>query len=223
MKNIRLSRLSDCLVFFDFDNTITPFDVLDDIISKFAIDNKWVTYERNWEKGKIGSLDCIKGQLKSIRVSKEGLRSYLAGIKIDPYFHEVIDLLKRDGLKPIILSDSFNFIIDTILRHNGVKEARIYANGLKFNKNRLSAYFPNTNRHCIRCAHCKKKNLLKNGIRDKIIMYVGDGLSDICPAECSDIVFAKGRLLEHCRRTKRLCIAFRDLRDIYNYFRGLGK
>ena len=27
--NIRLHRLSDCTVFFDFDNTITRFDVLD--------------------------------------------------------------------------------------------------------------------------------------------------------------------------------------------------
>ena len=27
--NIRLHRLSDCTVFFDFDNTVTRFDVLD--------------------------------------------------------------------------------------------------------------------------------------------------------------------------------------------------
>ncbi len=223
MKDIRLSRLSDCVVFFDFDNTITPFDVLDDVISKFAVDKEWIAYERKWEKGKIGSRQCLEGQLKSIRVKKTDLLKYLSKIKIDPYFHEVISLFKKEGLKPIILSDSFKIFIDTILRSNGVSGARIYANEIKFNKDRLEPHFPNTNRYCSRCAHCKKKNLLTSEIKDKIIMYIGDGISDICPAECSDIVFAKGRLLEYFRKTKRLCVAFRDLRDIYNYFRGLDK
>jgi 2,3-diketo-5-methylthio-1-phosphopentane phosphatase len=223
MKNIRLSKLSDCLVFFDFDNTITPFDVLDDVIKRFAVNKDWMVYEQAWEKGKIGSQRCLDGQLKSVRVTRDDLLQYISRIKIDPYFHKVLDLLEREGLKPVILSDSFTFIIDSILRNNGIRGARIYANGLKFYKDRVIPHFPDRNKNCNRCAHCKKKNLQKNGVKDKIIMYVGDGLSDICPAGCSDMVFAKGRLLEHFRKTKRLCVAFNTLEDIYDYFRGLDK
>lgn len=225
MHNIRLSSLSKCLVFLDFDNTITHYDILDDIIKRFSVDQGWMEFEKLWKKGKIGSGECLKGQLASVRVTKSDLLKYLSKIKIDPHFHSIMDMLKREGLKPVILSDSFTLIIKHIMENNGVKGVKIYANNLKFIKDRLIPSFSHKNPKCSRCAHCKKKNLLKKEIRDKIIMYIGDGLSDICPAECSDMVFAKSRggLLDHFRKTKRLCVSFNDLSDIYSYFRGLER
>ncbi|MDD4899104.1 MAG: MtnX-like HAD-IB family phosphatase [Candidatus Omnitrophica bacterium] len=219
----RLSSISDCRVFFDFDNTLTPFDVLDDIVKRFSINKGWVSFEQAWKKGKIGSQACLEGQLRSVRVNRKDLVRYLSRIKIDPTFHKFFAMLKKEGLSPIILSDSFKFIIEEILKNNGIREVKVYANGLRFSGNRLAPFFPYRNQKCPRCAHCKKKNLLKKEVKDKIIMYVGDGLSDICPAECSDIVFAKGRLLRHFRDKKRLCVAFNSIEDIHNYFRGLGK
>jgi len=219
----RLSSISDCRVFFDFDNTLTPFDVLDDIVKRFSINKGWVFFERAWKKGKIGSQACLEGQLRSVKVNRSDLVRYLSRIKIDPTFHKFFAMLKKEGLSPIILSDSFKFIIEEILQNNGIREVKVYANGLRFSGNRLVPFFPYRNQKCPRCAHCKKKNLLKKEVKDKIIMYVGDGLSDICPAECSDIVFAKGRLLRHFRDKKRLCVAFNTIEDIHNYFRGLGR
>ena len=223
MHKIRLSSLADCRVFFDFDNTLTRFDILDDIIKRFSINRQWQVFERAWRTGKIGSRKCLEGQLRSVRITKQELLKHLAGVKIDPHFPKFFAMLKREGLKPTILSDSFTFIVDSILKNNGIEGVRVYANGLRFSKDRLVPYFPYTHPYCPSCAHCKKKNLLKKGVRDKIIMYVGDGLSDICPAECSDLVFAKGKLLEHFRRRRRLCVAFNNLKDIHNYFRGLEK
>jgi len=221
--NTRLSSLSNCMVFFDFDNTITPFDVLDDIVKRFSINREWIIFEEDWKKGWIGSRECIEGQLHSVRVTKNNLSRYLSRIQIDPHFHKLFAMLTREGIKPIILSDSFTTIIESILKHNGINGVKVYANTLRFNKDRLIPSFPHTNSRCRRCAHCKKKNLKKKGIRDKMIIYIGDGLSDICPAECSDMVFAKGRLLRHFREKKRLCVAFNDIEDIYNYFRGLER
>ncbi len=223
MHNIRLSNLSQCRVFFDFDNTITPFDVLDDIIKRFSINRQWVTFEKAWKKGKIGSRQCLEGQLEGVRVTREDLLRYLSGIKVDPHFHKLFAMLKREGIRPVILSDDFKFIIGFILQNNGISGLKVYANNLRFYKDKLIPSFPYTSKRCLRCAHCKKKNLLKKGVRDKIIMYIGDGLSDTCPAESSDIVFAKGNLLRHFRNKKRLCLAFRNLGDIHNYFRGLEK
>lgn len=220
---MRLSNLSDCLVFFDFDNTITPFDVLDDMIKRFAADKKWMAFEEAWREGRIGSRLCLKGQLESVRVTKPSLFKYLLPIKIDPHFASIFSMLKREGIKPVILSDSFTPIIEYILRNNGIRGVKVYANNLRFNKDRLVPSFPYQNKHCRRCAHCKKKNLLRKGIRDKMIIYIGDGLSDICPSQYSDLVFAKGSLLRHFREKKRLCVAFNSLDDIYSYFKGLEK
>lgn len=223
MHNIRLPRLSECMVFFDFDNTITPFDVLDDIIERFSVNTGWVAFEKAWKRREIGSRICLVGQLGSVRITKKNLLQYLSRIKVEPHFHKLFALLRKEAIRPVILSDSFNFIIKSILRNNGIKGVRVYANRLRFRKDRLLASFPYKNKRCLRCAHCKKKNLLKKGIRGKIIIYIGDGLSDICPAECSDIVFAKGSLLKHFRKTGRLCLAYNNLEDIHNYFRGLEK
>ncbi len=73
----RRSVLSNCQVFFDFDNTITDFDVLDGIIEQFSVNRDWVAYEEAWKKGKIGSRQCLEGQLRSIRVERAQLHDYL--------------------------------------------------------------------------------------------------------------------------------------------------
>jgi len=216
-------RLSDCIVFFDFDNTITPFDVLDDLVKRFSINQRWKFFEREWKDGKISSRRCLAEQLRRVRITRPELLKYISTIRIDPNFTKLHKLLKKEGLELNILSDSFTFLIRNILRNNGIKDAKMYANRLKFSKDRLIPSFPRGSKRCLRCAHCKKNNLLKKGIKNKIIMYVGDGLSDVCPAEYSDIVFAKGSLLRHFRRKNLLCVSYRSMLDIYRHFKGLEK
>ena len=222
MREIRLHRLCECKVFFDFDNTITFFDVLDDIIERFSVNRDWVAIEKDWKKGEINSRHCLEAQLKSVRVTKKDLLLYLSLVKIDPRFHKFIAILKKEGMKPVILSDNFTFIINYILKNNGISGVKVYANRLRFSGDRLIPSFPNTNKQCGLCAHCKRRTLKKD-IRDKVVIYIGDGRSDICPAEYADLVFAKGTLLSHFRRTKRLCIGFYNIDDIYGYLKGLEK
>lgn len=220
---VRLHNLADCVVFFDFDNTITPFDVLDDIIRRFSINRDWEKTEKLWKARKIGSGECLTRQIENVRVTKSALEKYLKGIKIDPYFHKLTALLAREGIKPVILSDDFSFIIKTILKNNGVENVKVFCNSLRFSRDRLLPSFPHTDKSCISCAHCKRNNLLKKSREDNIIIYAGDGLSDICPALHSDIIFAKGSLLEHFRKEKKMCIRFNSLRDIYNYMEVFEK
>lgn len=222
VRSIRLPRLSQCRVFFDFDNTITFFDVLDDIIERFSVNREWVAFEKAWKKGQISSRQCLEGQLRSVRITRKDLLLYLSLVKIDPRFHKFLAILKSEGMKPVIISDSFTFIINHILKNNGISGVRVYANSLKIVKDKIVPFFPHTNKHCNLCAHCKRKTLKKD-IGDKVVIYIGDGRSDICPAEYSDLVFAKGILLEHFRKTKRLCIGFNNIEDIYGYLRGLER
>ena len=207
------------IVFFDFDNTITPFDVLDEIIKRFSIDDGWKKLEQAWEKGKIGSKECLEGQLRSIRVTREVLARFLSTVPLDPSFKKLLGLLKRKGMESAIVSDSFSFIIKEILQHNGIRKREVYANTIRFNGGRLIPSFPYWNGDCIRCAHCKKKHVLENA--DKTTVYVGDGLSDICPAERADLVFAKANLLTYLNQHKKPCLDFKDLGDVYAFFEQL--
>lgn len=206
-------------VFFDFDNTITTCDVIDDILLRFSKDKRWIKLEEEWKKGKISSKECLKGQIGGILISRKELNNYLYSIKLDSYFKRVIDFLNLKGTKVIILSDNFDYTLKRILRNNGISDLKIYSNKLKFSKDKLKLLFPFRDRKCCICAHCKRNNLLSNINGDSISIYIGDGLSDSCPAQYADIVFAKGDLLKYFKEKKLGCIPYKTLKDVYGYLR----
>ena len=210
------------MVFLDFDNTITSLDVLDAVIGRFSIDQKWMVCEEAWKEGKIGSRQCLEAQLKSVRVTRADLAKYVTQIPLDPFFLKLLWILDHQRIPFVIVSDSFTFIIKAILLHHGVRRIKIFANELRFQKNRLIPTFPFHSKDCHRrCAHCKKTHVL--GHRDKTTIYVGDGLSDVCPALVSDLVFAKDALASHLEAEGKLHRVFRDLGDVCAFFESTKK
>jgi len=210
----------DYAIFFDFDNTITPFDVFDNIVETFSINKKWTEYESAWKKGEIGSKDCLSGQLESVRIDRRGLMKYLAKIKVDPYFKKIVALLKKRGVAPVIVSDSFQFFLEYILQKNGIKGLKIYSNKIRFSKDRLMPAFPHQHSTCRICGNCKKKHLPNKGRKKTVVIYVGDGLSDLCPAKHSDIVFAKGSLKRYLAKEYKEFLPFETLKDVYAHLRS---
>ena len=208
------SRLSNGMLFFDFDNTVTTIDVVDDLLERFSVDDKWKTFEEAWQAGKLGSKECLEGQLRSVRVSREALSRYLAAISIDSGFPTLLAFLKSRKIPAVIVSDGFSFIVREILRHQGITGIRAYCNRIRFSKDRLIPSFPYRDPNCPRCAHCKKRHLLDHP--DKTLIYVGDGLSDVCAAQEADIVFAKGNLLEYLKKAGKACFPFKNLGEVHH-------
>jgi len=213
--------LSNCRVFFDFDNTMTTSDVLDDVIRRFSINNHWEVLEKAWHEEKIGTKECLEGQLKNIRVSKSALNKFLTKVELDPHFHRLLTLFGREGIKPVILSDNFTCIIEQILQNQGIRDLKVYGNSLRFYREHIIPSFPYDNPFCPSCAHCKKIHLTKDKTENKVIVYVGDGRSDFCPARVSDIVFAKDNLLRFMTKEELPCIPYSNLGDVHNYFQEL--
>jgi len=218
---MRKNNLSDCAVFFDFDNTITHFDVLDSVVENFSVNKKWMAFEDSWKKGKIGSKDCLSGQLKSVRVNKSRLDSYLRKIKVDPYFKKIIALLEKDGVRPVILSDSFSYFIGSILRYNGIEGIKIFSNRIRLSGDRLIPAFPHQHTSCRICGNCKSNHLPHGRGAEKVVIYIGDGLSDLCPSKNSDIVFAKGNLKKFLLKEGKPFIPFGNLKSVYNILRRM--
>lgn len=207
------------VVVFDFDNTITAFDVLDDMILRFSINEAWKALEEKWKRGKIGSKVCLKGQMAGIRITKQSLDRYLKKIKIDPYFKKLIKLLKANKIRMMILSDDFDYILNSILKNHGISGIKIYSNSLKIENDKLLTSFPLTDKACGTCGHCKTGSILSNIDRTKsVIYYIGDGASDICPAKHAEIVFAKGHLAEHLGKIGIRHIPIKNLKQVYGYF-----
>lgn len=203
------------IFYFDFDNTITSYDVLDDVIARFSVTDEWEVLEKAWQTGEIGSKSCLVGQMACIRVARKKLLKYLWNIKVDPYFKILLNYLRRKGIPSVIVSDSFSFLIREILKSNGVHKIQVCANELKLEEDRLIPAFPHGNMDCPDCAHCKKRHILASRYEGKRVVYVGDGRSDFCAAMESDVVFAKGTLLKYLLKEGKPCVAFEDFESIY--------
>jgi 2,3-diketo-5-methylthio-1-phosphopentane phosphatase len=205
-------------VFIDFDNTVTKGDVLNEMIERYSISEDWIVLEKAWQLGEISTKECLKGQMKGLRISRQELIKYLKAVQIDPYFSKLIDFLRLREIETCIVSDNFGPVIDIILENNGIKDFKIHANHLKFYKDRVFPSFPHQNPNCSFCAHCKKVHFMDDThSKYNPIVYIGDGRSDICAAKEADIVFAKDTLLEYFKKHDLACIEFFDLAVVYEY------
>lgn len=208
------------IVFFDFDNTITCTDVLGLVIERYSTNHAWEAHEEAWRAGEIGSRECMEAQLQFVRVSRDELVSFIKNVPLDPFFLKLLETLKKNQIPSMVVSDSFSFIIQTILAHHGLPNELVFANELQFKNNQLIPSFPFTSTDCKRCAHCKKRHLLKH--TDKTRIYIGDGLSDICPAMEADIIFAKKDLAKYLEMVQRPYHPFHNLGTVLGFFEKSG-
>lgn len=218
MENIELLP-KKCIIFFDFDNTIATCDVFDNMLLLFSKDDRWVELEKRWKSGRIGSKTCLEGQLRGMELNKRNLDAYLPKIKLDPYFKRLYRFLQAKKIKTFVLSDNYDYIINRVLKINGINKLKVYANKLSFLKGKVVTDYPFKNKDCQVCAHCKTKNLLARSLKGSTIIYVGDGQSDACPAKHAQVVFAKDHLLRHLKDSKKDYMAFYNLKDVFVYLK----
>jgi 2-hydroxy-3-keto-5-methylthiopentenyl-1-phosphate phosphatase len=121
----------------------------------------------------------------------------------------------------MILSDNFDYLLNSIFKNNGISNLDILSNRLRLSNNRLMPRFPYANKRCGDCAHCKKTSLLRVKPKNSQAVYVGDGLSDVCAAKYADVIFAKEYLNKRLRRDKVNCIPINNLKKVYDYFKKM--
>jgi 2,3-diketo-5-methylthio-1-phosphopentane phosphatase len=210
----RASTSAGFRVFIDFDNTITCGDVLDGIIEKFAVDERWRALEESWAAGRIGARACLEGQLGFLRASWPDLAQHLDGVRLDPGFAALRDLLREERIELTVVSDNFDLFVGHILQQRGLADVAYRANHLEIAADRLLPSFPYANPECPDCAHCKKIHFLPPHHDARQVIFIGDGRSDICPARHADIVFAKTGLLSYLQGVQIPCLAYNDLTGV---------
>ena len=205
-------------LFFDFDNTITIGDVLDRVIEQYSVTEAWRDWETEWQAGRMSTLECLRRQVADLRASPEEIDRFMSHVDVDPAFSRIVSWAKANGSDVRILSDNFSPLIEAILDHHRLAMVPVFANELAFLGNRPEARFPLRDPACLRCAHCKAQHL--RGIADRTRIYVGDGLSDVCPALVADVVFAKDSLAAELTRRGLPFRPFRSLIDVREFLQG---
>lgn len=213
------SRTEPPLLFFDFDNTIALSDVLDLVIERFSRTEAWRDVESAWQAGRISTRDCLRRQIGDLRVTEEQLTNFVADVPIDPEFVNIVAWANANGAELVIVSDNASIVVRQILRHHRLSELRVFANEISFSGDRPEILFPYHDVTCPTCAHCKAQHLRQRPGLARI--FVGDGLSDVCPALAADVVFAKDSLAAELARREVPYRPFHSLADVSQFLHAL--
>jgi len=181
-------------LFFDFDNTLTHGDVLDELIERYSPNEAWRDWEEAWQQGRLPARECLRLQVENMRVSRARLLEDVARVRVDPVFDDVVGWAKRHDVAVRIVSDSFLPLIAHILSANGIEGIPVFANDLRFAPGlRLVPSFPHHDPASACSANAKARHLLPYRASSRII-FAGDGHSDVDAALAADVVFAKSTL-----------------------------
>ena len=119
----------DFFLVLDFDGTITNEDVTDLVLNQFALP-AWLDVEAEWQKGLIGSSQCLTEQMALIDTRLPDILAYVDTVAVDPGFPALAKRLQAEGQPFAVISDGFKVFIDRILTNSGLRSIPVYANGL---------------------------------------------------------------------------------------------
>lgn len=190
--------MKDIYVYTDFDGTITLKDLGDEF---FKIFGKFEPYNSQLREGTLNIKDYWKILCKELNknISYEEIVNFAISEEVDPYFVKFANYCQEANIPLSVVSDGFDVYIDAVLMNLKLEWIQVYCNKLLKNSNGFEPYFTGASESC-NClsASCKRNFIICNTPPESPIIYIGDGYSDYCAAEHSDIIFAKGELAAYC-------------------------
>lgn len=211
------------IVFSDFDGTIAVNDVGDAIFGHFGDVKICGESFDAYRRGEITARECWRRGCAAMKpVTKEEFTQFVLSQKTDPSFHAFVEYCRSKSIALYVLSDGFDAYIHPILRREHLESLPRFSNGLRFNDDgTVTPLFPFTDAECPNCANCKRNHMLTKSGEEHVIVYIGDGISDRCPARYSDIVFAKGSLVPFCETNNITFHRFGTFADVLTKFRSI--
>lgn len=190
--------MSHWTILCDFDGTISVEDITDSLLVRFARPG-WEEIEQAWKHGEIGSRECMARQVELLDVSRDELDAHLDEMPIDRSFATFAAAVRAAGVPMTVLSDGLDYSIRRILGRHGLADLPVVANRLlPVGERGWRLEFPHSTPDC-RSGNCKCASAGGAHAQRRRVLVIGDGTSDFCVSGEADLVFAKHRLIEHCR------------------------
>jgi len=202
-------------IFCDFDGTLTNLDTLWLLLDRYA-PPEWYEIELKMLASEMSEREGLKAELRMIRQPDEILLdTLLREIKPAEGIEELIALVRQNGWKMQVLSGGLIRFAGALWRQWGYGDIPLFANDHYRNGEGgievIEADVPRLKEHC---NHCKRWHIEEAIKRGSEVVYIGDGLTDFCPAEAAHRRYAKGHLLEHLQKKGLEVYAFNDLQEV---------
>lgn len=185
-------------IFCDFDGTISVADVIDSMLAEHGMPG-WEQLEEDWRAGRIGSRECMSGQVALLDMDHVDIGRLLDAATIDPAFPAFVAEARRRHVPLQVVSDGLDYAIGVILRRHELRGLAVAANHLRrVSSRRWQMDSPWQAAGCS-SGTCKCACVDRMRGDGRKTLLIGDGASDFCAAGHVDFVFAKSRLIGYCR------------------------
>jgi len=215
-------------IFVDFDGTITNEDVGNSFFRTFG-GPSCDRIVREYREGRISAVDCFLQEAAEVgSFNPDDARQFFRSQPIDESIHSLIEFSRNRGYEVTVLSDGLDLYLSEILGVNRLKHIPFYSNIAECVPDRagsasLKLDFPHTDAECPRCACCKRNIMMTDCSDTDVIVLVGEGHSDTCPAAFADIVFAKSYLQTFCQRENISYFPYQSFHDVVDRLAGMSE
>jgi 2-hydroxy-3-keto-5-methylthiopentenyl-1-phosphate phosphatase len=187
-------------IFIDFDGTIARDDGSDNL---FLAWNVFQPLHSDLLAGKLTVAEYYQNALALLpqECTREWIETFGRGLELDTGFTRLIAWCAERSIVLGIVSDGFDAYIKPALEQEpSAMSLPVWCNSVMRTANGQWLFdAPYANSHCgCFCAGCKRDVILTNTADSTVLVYIGDGRSDVCAAEHADVVFAKGVLAAEC-------------------------
>jgi 2-hydroxy-3-keto-5-methylthiopentenyl-1-phosphate phosphatase len=197
-------------VFLDFDGTISTRDVGIHLLERMGAAGWWALHEE-FERGEIGSRECISDQWALVEGDEAAVRAVAAEVPLDAGFAALVHDLRAWGAEVAVVSDGFGFYVEEACAPHGVD---VLTNAVDFETRELRFPYEDRCCPCSSCGVCKQAPIKDAKYRGQTTVLVGDGASDRKAALLADVLFAKDSLATWCAAFGVPALPFATLENV---------
>jgi 2-hydroxy-3-keto-5-methylthiopentenyl-1-phosphate phosphatase len=208
-------------VVLDFDGTLVDPNVAIILVEEFAENGREVAHEIDLllHEGKIGLREAWQRQAAILPGDRlEEMTQFVRErVPLRKGAGDFLKLTARYAIPVTVVSGGLDFYIREVLQREGL-DLPIRSDRLIVGSDgRVEVVHPYGHPTCRICGICKAA-IVDGDARNRTV-FVADGSTDRYGAEAADIVFARRRLLDYCRRAGIPCFPFEDFVPVTQQFR----
>jgi 2-hydroxy-3-keto-5-methylthiopentenyl-1-phosphate phosphatase len=208
-------------VICDFDDTTVLENVAELLLREFGGEG-WQEYQRQNVRHRMTLKEYQERAFQTVTAGREAMKDFVKErATLRPHFRALFEHCRKNNIPLAIATMGLDFYVEALLEREGMEYVECYAADTEFTDEGIRYEYPYASKDCWQPGNCKcavLERYRKKG--HSVILFAGDGKTDICPADRSDMVFARRYLEEH-REEKGL--PYVKLNDFSKMVRALEK
>ena len=210
-------------VICDFDDTTVLENVAEMLLKEFGGEG-WREYQRQNVQHRMSLKEYQERAFQTVKVSREEMKDHVKeNATLRPHFKALYEYCRKNNIPLAIATMGLDFYVEALLEREGMESVECYAADTEFTEEGIKYEYPYASKDCWQPGNCKCVVLERYRKRGhSVILFAGDGKTDICPADRSDVVFARRYLEEHREEKGLPYVKLSDFSNMVRVLKELG-